>query len=301
MWFYLTLVSALFLGLYDIAKKRAVSHNAVLPVLFISTLSGALVCLPLLLLSCTNPDFAKSFHLYIENRAFFPAHLLIMGKSLIVGLSWVLSYFALKHLPISLAAPIRATAPLFTISGAILFFGERPTALQWGGITLIITSYFIYSQHHRKSAGQKSSLFWILCMILAALTGALSGGYDKYLLQIQKLPSLFVLSWFLIYLSIILFFIVLFLWAPVRHNNTPFTFKKSILLIGILLVAADIAYMNALADPIAKLSLVSPLRRSNVLISFAAGIILFKEGNLKARIIPFLGIIAGLILIFIDR
>ena len=50
-WIAASLVSAFFLGLYDLSKKHALRDNAVLPVLFLSTVCGAAVWLLLLLLA----------------------------------------------------------------------------------------------------------------------------------------------------------------------------------------------------------------------------------------------------------
>jgi bacterial/archaeal transporter family protein len=296
MWLLLSGFSAFFLGMYDVAKKRAVTGNAVFPVLFLSTLSGALCTIPILALSSINPELAKQFHLFVLPQP-FTMHLLIMAKSIIVGSSWVLSYYGLKHLPITIATPLRATAPLFTVLGAVTLFGERPTFSQWAGIILILTSYFIYSKSARKDKNSKASTIWIIFMILSAITGAISGGFDKYLLQTKALPPMFVLSWFLIYLAVIYGLIALLLWFPQREKSTPFTFRLSIILIGILLVIADTAYMTALSNPAAKLSLVSAIRRTNVLISFIGGVVLFREGNIRQKLVPFIGIIVGLILI----
>jgi transporter family protein len=296
MWLTLSLISAFVLGMYDVAKKSAVTGNAVLPVLFFSTLSGTLCTLPMILLSRFNPAAAQTWHLFVPHLP-FATHTVIMAKSVIVGVSWVLAYFGLKHLPITIATPLRATAPLFTVLGAVLLFGERPSITQWTGISLILTSYILYSKSSRKNPGVKSPAIWIFFMILAAITGAASAGFDKYLLQKMVLPPRFVLSWFLFYLSIIFGIITMLFWYPQRKRSTPFLFRPSILLVGSLLVIADIAYMTALANPAAKLALVSSIRRSNVLISFVAGVVLFHEGNIRRKLIPFTGIIGGLILI----
>ena len=298
MWLFLSLFSAFFLGMYDTAKKSAVTGNAVFPVLFLSTLSGALVTLPIILLSALNPSAARSMHMFIPQET-ISAHTLIFTKSLIVGTSWVLSYFGLKHLPITIATPLRATAPLFTVLGAVLLFGERPTFHQWIGIVLILSSYLLYSRSTRKTVSGKASILWIVFMILAAITGAASGGFDKYLLQSITLPPLFVLCWFLLYLSIIYGIIALVFWFPQRTRSTPFFFRFSIPLVGVLLVVADTAYMTALSDPVAKLALVSAIRRSNVLISFIAGVVLFHEGNIRQKLLPFAGIISGILLIML--
>jgi transporter family protein len=284
--------------MYDVSKKHAVTGNAVFPVLFFSTTSGFLCTLPVLLISHFSPETAQKLHVYTGVQP-LADHLLIVAKSVIVGTSWVLSYFGLKHLPITIASPLRATAPLFTVLAAVTLFGERPTVLQTSGIALILVSYFLYSLSSRKGASAKAPVIWVLFMIFSAITGAISAGFDKFLLQSRSMPPMFVLAWFLFYLSIIYGCISMIFWFPQRKKLTPFTFRISIISIGFLLVVADTAYMNALADPAAKLALVSAIRRTNVLISFAGGVLLFREGDLRKKIIPFTGIIAGLILIMV--
>jgi transporter family protein len=136
-------------------------------------------------------------------------------------------------------------------------------------------------------------------MILSAVTGAISAGFDKYLLQQMSLPPLFVLSWFLFYLTFIFGCIALVFWYPHRKKTTPFVFRPGIALVGVLLVTADILYMTALSNPLAKLALVSSIRRSNVMISFIGGALLFREGNIRKKLLPFAGIITGLICIML--
>ncbi|HMA65035.1 MAG: EamA family transporter [Fibrobacterota bacterium] len=298
MWLLLSCCSAVFLGIYDVSKKHAVNRNAVIPVLFLTTTTGVVCTLPLIVLSWINRELAQSWHIYVPPQT-LSMHLLIFCKSLIVGTSWMLSYFGLKHLPISIATPLRATAPLFTVLGAVTLFGERPTSVQWAGIVLILTSYLIYSKTSKGDTKKKAPLIWIVFMILAAVTGAISAGFDKYLLQSRSLPPLFVLCWFLFYLSIIYGVVTLVLWCPQRKKSTPLTFRYSIVMVGVLLVIADIFYMTALSDPDAKLAVVSSIRRTNILISFIGGFLVFHEGNVRKRLVPFCGIIAGLICLMV--
>jgi transporter family protein len=298
MWLILSCFSAFFLGLYDVAKKRAVTANAVFPVLFLSTLSGAVCTMPLIAISLLNPALAQRWHVYVLGQS-IAMHLLIIAKSGIVGTSWVLNYFGLKHLPITIATPLRATAPLFTVLGAVTLFGERPSASQWAGIIIILISYLLYSKSSRKAINTGTSTVWIIFMILSAITGAVSAGFDKFLLQTKALPPMFVLCWFLFYLAVIYGITALVFWYPQREKSTAFSFRFSIALVGILLVVADTAYMTALSNPLAKLALVSAIRRTNVLISFIGGVVLFREGNIRQKLVPFVGIIIGLILIMI--
>jgi hypothetical protein len=54
-WIVASLVSALFLGVYDLCIKHAIRDNAVLPILFLSTLTGATVWTALLLTQAAHP------------------------------------------------------------------------------------------------------------------------------------------------------------------------------------------------------------------------------------------------------
>ena len=55
MWVILSLVSAFLLGFYDIFKKQTVVGNAIIPVLFYSTMVSSVLFLPFVLLSQFKP------------------------------------------------------------------------------------------------------------------------------------------------------------------------------------------------------------------------------------------------------
>ena len=54
MWLVLAFLSAALLGFYDAFKKKALSGNAVIPVLFLNTLFSSLIFLPFIILSYTG-------------------------------------------------------------------------------------------------------------------------------------------------------------------------------------------------------------------------------------------------------
>ncbi len=124
-WIVASLLSALFLGVYELCTKHAVRDNAVVPVLFFSTLSGAAVWAGLLVVQMVHPGTLPAS--LVADPLTLVQHLQLVLKSAIVAASWVFTYFALKHLPLSLGSPIRATSPIWTLFGAILILGERPS------------------------------------------------------------------------------------------------------------------------------------------------------------------------------
>ena len=293
MWFFYALISALFLGFYDIFKKYSVNNNGVLPVLLVSTLTSALFFLPLLLLSgnaIIPPEHLV--HIPVINAY---SHLLISGKAIIVLTSWIFSFFALKHLPITIVAPIRATGPLWTLVGAIILFNEQLSPLQWLGITMTLLFFFLFSTTGKLEGLSFKTNKWLWFAILGTLAGTASGLFDKYL--IRNIDRMAVQSWFSIYQAIIMIPVVGILWWPKRKKLTPFTFRWSIPLVGLFLVIADFAYFYALNNPDALISIISALRRGSVLIAFGLGAFLFRENNIKRKAMYLAGILLGIALL----
>lgn len=296
MWIWLGLVSMSFLGVYDVCKKHALRENAVLPVLFLSNLAGAMIAGPLLLGSLLIPDTLESLGLLVEPIT--PAgHGLIFIKSAIISTSWVLAYFALKHLPISIVSPIRASGPVWTIIGAIVLFHESPSPQQWVGMAVVFTGYFSFSILGREEGIHFHRSKWILFIFLATLIGTSSTLYDKWLIQRLGYTPVQVQVWFTLYLALIFTIYFFALWWPQRKRSTPFAWRWSIPMIGILLYLADYAYFVAVADSESLIIILSILRRCNVVISFTVGALLFKEVNKRKKAWVLLAILFGVALI----
>ena len=294
-WLTLSLLSALFLGLYDVAKKASVDDNAVVQVLFACSLTGFVLVAPAYLLTQASPALATRFGVLIEPLSWV-AHGLVVIKAAIVTLSWVLTFFALRALPISLAAPVRASAPLFTLFGAVAFFGERPTVHQWLGIAVTLGAYFGFSVIGRAEGIHFGRNLWIWLLFAGTLVGAVSGLYDKHLLQAAHLPAMTMQFWFTFYNTLFQGLIVL-LW-PGRAPNAPrFRWRWSIPAVAVLLLLADALYFRALAVPGALVSVVSTLRRTNVIISFAVGGLAFHERYRGRKALALFGVLAGLFLL----
>jgi transporter family protein len=298
MWLSLGLISALFLGMYDVSKKHAVHQNAVLPVLFLATLSGACLMLPLLVLSRLSPELLRHHHLLVPSLA-WRTHALIGLKSLLVGSSWICAYFALKHLPISLAAPIRASGPVWTLLGALIIFHERLNGMEWAGLFILFLSYYAFSLLGSAEGIAFHRNKWVPLIFLGTLLGAGSGLYDKFLLQRLSLSPIAVQAWFSLYLVLILGLVLLAFWLPHRHRYTPFAWRWSIPLIGILLIMADFAYFKALSEPNVLITLLSSIRRSSVIVAFVVGGLLFHEKNKRWKALALTGVLAGIALIIL--
>lgn len=292
-WLLLSVFSAIFLGLYDVAKKSSLDGNAVLPVLFLCNVAGLGFLLPVVLFGFVSPTTAHHFGIAFDPMGLH-GHLLVMLKAVIVTISWILTFFAIKHLPISLASPVRASAPVFTVIGAIAFFGEVPTLAQLAGIGVILFSYLLFSVLGRKEGIHFERNRWVWMLFGGTLVGAVSGLYDKHLLQSAKLSPMSVQLYFTLYNAALQGVIVWLFWWPQREKSTPFRFRFSIVLVGLLLLIADNVYFRAISVPGSLISVVSAIRRSNVVISFALGALLFHEKNRWQKAIALVGVLVGL-------
>jgi len=295
MWWLLAIVSAFFLGIYDVVKKVSVNNNAVLPILLFSSLSGAILFIPILVVS--KAQLIPATHLFYIPPISLQEHALLFLKSVIVVTSWIFSFFALKHLPITIVSPIRATGPLWTLIGAIIIFSEKLTPYQWIGILITLTFFYLFSIAGKTEGISFRRNKWILFIILGTLFGAVSGLYDKFLLR--HINRMAVQCYFTFYQVVLFAPIVMILWWPKRKKYTPFVWRWTIPLIGIFLIVADFFYFYALHIPESMISIVSALRRGSVIIAFAFGAYLFKEKNIKTKSIYLLGILLGIgLLIF---
>lgn len=295
MWILLAVCSSVCLGIYDIFRKKSLENNAVLPVLFCSNLTGALIFLPFILLSFAAPDITKGSLLHIPFSG-FAVQKFIFLKSMLVVSSWICTFFAFKYLPLTIASPIRSTAPLWTLLGALTLLGEQLTMLQWIGLGVSLIFFYLFSFAGRKEGYSLRNNKWVWFLLLGTLLGACSALYDKYL--IKRFDKMEVQAWFSVYQVVVMVPIVLLLWYPRRKLTTPFVWRWNILFIAVFLVAADFMYFYALSFSGALISLISIIRRANVAISFTAGVLLFKEKNIKTKALLLIGIMAGIAVMY---
>ncbi len=296
MWLTLAFTSALLLGFYDVAKKHALHGNAVLPVLLLNTIFSSLVFLPFIVLSEAAPVWMQSHPAIYVPGAGWREHGLILIKSVIVLSSWIFGYFGMKHLPLTIVGPINATRPVMVLVGAMLLFGERLNLLQWTGVLLGVTSFFMLSRSGKKEGINFRNDKWIAFVVLAAITGAVSGLYDKFLMQ--SLSPMLVQSWYNVYQAAIMGAIIMFMWWPSRHKTTPFVWKWSIPAISLLLCAADFAYFYSLSLPDSMISVVSMIRRGSVVVSFGFGAMLFREKNLRSKALDLALVLVGMVFLY---
>lgn len=294
MWLGLAFLSALFLGLYDVAKKQAVRDNAVTVVLLLTTTLSALLFAPVIIASLTDAAWVEGT-MFDYGRQGVDMHLKVMLKAAITLSSWMFGYVGIKHLPLTIVGPINATRPVIVLLGALIIFGERLNALQWVGVVLAFISILLLSRAGKREGIDFVRNRYILYVALAAVLGATSGLYDRYLLR--EVDAMFVQSWFSVYQAAMMAIVVGVMWA--RRVLPRFHWSWAIPLVTILLTIADMAYFVALSREESMVAVVSMIRRSSVVVSFACGAMLFGEKNLRTKALDLLFILIGMIFLWL--
>lgn len=300
MWLSFAFFSAVLLGFYDSCKKQALGGNAVIPVLFLNTLFCSLIFVPFIVLSYCSPVLDDSIF-KVADYGGWDVQKWILLKSVIVLSSWTLGYYGMKHLPLTIVGPINATRPVLVLLGAMLIFGEKLNCLQWAGVLLAVVSFFMLSRSGKKEGIDFEHNVWIYAVVGAAILGAVSGLYDKFLMNPNglALDKMAVQSWYNIYQCGMMGVMMMLIWYPNRRKTTPFRWKWSIIFISIFLSVADFVYLYALSMPGAMISIVSMVRRGSVIVSFLFAALVFKEKNLRSKALDLALVLLGMVFLYL--
>lgn len=298
-WVYLSLVSALLLGFYDIFKKKTVVDNAIIPVLFYSTMISGLLFLPFVIASYWHPaSFSGGFlkTLFVESLT-ARQHLLVLGKTALILVSWMFSYSAMKHLPITVVGPVNQLRPAISLVLLFAIFQERLSWLQWIGVVLALVSFYLMNQSGKLEGIRFKSNKWVYMLLGSAVLVALSGVYDKFLLSKEVISPATIQAWYTIYDFLMMSVMFFLIWYPKRKEQV-FEWRWGIVAMAVFVTIADVIYLTGLRQEAAVVVLI-PLILYGVrlVVSFLYGAMFFKEKNIRSKIIPLLMVLLSLVCI----
>lgn len=298
-WIAWILASAVLLAFYDLAKKASVRDNAVLPVLLVSTLFG---CAAFLLGLWASGRFAP-----VAARIDARLAGLAAVKSLIVATSWVFTFRALRTLPISIATPIRASAPALVFLLAACLYGERPGALQALGMLIVFGGYFVFSWAGRREGIDFRHSRAVWCAVAGMCFSALSAIWDKFIFRhdagapadphlVESVQLLFQVGLVAVY-GLLLAAGAALGRRRARTGAPRFAWRWTIPCVGILLACADWLYFRGIHEDGVLISVASLMRRFSVVITFVLGAKFFHETNLLRKSLALAAVLLGITLI----
>lgn len=294
MWIVVIFIAAVFLGLYDVFQKISLRGNALMPVLFFSIVTSAVVLTPFLFLSRFSPSLLSSTPFYVADID-FRTHCFILIKSLIVLASWIFGYAGMKHLPLTIVSPVKSIQPVWTVIGAFVIFSERLNIYQGLGVAFAILCFYIFSLIGKREEQGSVNNKWIICLVISTLIGASSGLYDKFLMK--EFDRMAVQVYFTYYQVLLMGVLLFFIWWPHRKEY-QFSWRWSIPLIGLFLSCSDFLYFYALSLPDSLISIISPLRRTSFVIPFVYGAVVYHERNISRKLLCLVLLAVGMTLIY---
>ena len=293
-WIALGLLAGLILGTYDFLTKLALKEKNVLEVVFWCSVLGALIWAPFFY----APD---SWSNALHSAALAPQHLsfeqqmAVLPKSIMMVMTWILSYYSVKHLPLSISAGVRASGPLWTALGAVLLLSERLSWWQWLGLAVSMGSYYLFSLIGQKEGISFKRNLWVLSMVAATLLSSANALYDKYILATLHMDLAAVQAYSALQRGAIALLLLPWIFRGIEAISL-LTRNWAIPAIAFAYVLAEYIYLAAVQIHGAQISVISVLRRTNLIMVFALSAIFFNERFIRQKIIAISGVLIGITL-----
>lgn len=293
-WIALGLLAGLVLGTYDFLTKLALQENAVLAVVFWCSVLGALAWLPFM---HAPAAWAEGMRVAGLAPGVLDAgqQLALLPKSAMMVATWILSYYAVKALPLSISAGVRASGPLWTALGAVLLLGEHLRPWQWLGLAVSMAAYHLFSLIGRREGIRLRSNLWVLCMLGATLLSSANALYDKHLLATLRMDLASVQAYSAVQRGALALLLLPWVWGRLqagsllgRHWAVP--------AIALAYVLAEYVYLAAVQQDGALISVISVLRRVNLVMVFALSALFLRERFIRQKSLAIGGVLLGIVL-----
>lgn len=280
-WLILALTSGVVLGFFDIFKKLATRKLTVLNVLALYSMFSFLLL---------AYDYKNAFQMDFR---IFP---IILLKAVIIYFCWILGFIAFKHLPISVVSPLKTLTPLFTILFGITLLGETLSLLQLLGFFIILAAYYIIGKNGSGEIIGFLKNKYLYLMIISTFLSSLSGLIDK--IALKSINSAQMQFWFMFLLMV--FYGITFAFSSYKeHKRIKIQFDILIIFTSLAIVVSDRLYFLAVEMPQSQISVIMPIRFISVLVSVVLGGLIFKEENIKGKLVGIGNLLFGIILIFL--
>ena len=275
-WIIYTFIYAIFTGFFQCSKKKATERNSIYEVLALFTTIAFILTL------VTSKNVFN-----IE----FLSLVIILLKSIIIVIAWILSLHAIQKMPISLYSIINLSRIVFSILLSVIFLGEKLTVFLIIGAIIIIFGLFLVNKVSNEKNNKETDLKTILILLVACLINSISAIIDKQILK--SVTPIQLQFWFL-------FFLAISYWGILLFKNKKIDLKKMgknywILLAAISLTVGDRFLFQANEIPESKVSIMTLIKQLSVIEGIILGKIFFKEKNIIKKLLCSLLIIIGII------
>lgn len=276
VWMLLVLVYGLTKGAREIVKKKCLERNSVVEVLFFYTLIGFI-----LVVAMPGREEALSV-----DYSLMPY---IVIKSFVIFLAWILSFKAIKTMPVSMYGVLDMSRVIFATLLGTFILHEVWSVGQMIGLPLVLIGLFMLRLiKGKKDVEEKVSVKTIIFALLSCALNAFSGFLDKVLMK--DVTSTQLQIWYMLFL--VIFYGIYLLFSRTKIQWKVILKNYWIPLLAIMFVIADKCLFIANGYPESKVTVMTLIKQSSCFVTIALGRIVYKEKNILKK-----SICAGIVLI----
>lgn len=277
-WIIFILLYGILKGAREPIKKGVLKDVGVLTALFVYTFVGFLMSAP----TAEGVFSVTTF-----------AFMLVVIKSLVIFVAWILAFLAIKKVPVSVYGICDMSRVIFSTLLGVFFLGESLTAK--GIVSLLLVACGLYFANTKKSAENENYQMKYIWIILAeCFLNAVSGTMDKYIMSTGEITSSALQFWFMLLLSV-------FYLAYILVKREKLELKKAftnpwLYVLSFSLILGDRLLFIANADPESQVTVMTLIKQSSAIVTVILGRLIYKEKNILRKLICAGIILAGITL-----
>lgn len=297
-WVLLVLIYGIFKGARELTKKKAMSINSVMEVLVVYTFISFAMVIP------QAPQAGG-----LEAKYYF----LIALKSFAIFVAWICGFYSLKMLPVSLYGVLDLSRVLFSTFMGVVFLHEVLNGYQIAGLCIVCSGLlllkfkpgFLKKRDVVPSIPQQSSFqnpaleiksndrisFFIILALISCVLNAVSGFMDKVLMREITRPQL--QFWYMVFLAGYYLLYIL-----ITRTKISLSVLKNVWVwvMALMFVLGDMALFEANKNPESRITVMTLIKQSGVIVAILGGKIFFKEKNIGYKLFCAAVIIAGILI-----
>ncbi len=266
-WIIFILLYGILKGAREPIKKGVLKDVGVLTALFVYTFVGFLMSAP----TAEGVFSVTPF-----------AFMLVVIKSLVIFVAWILAFLAIKKVPVSVYGICDMSRVIFSTLLGVFFLNESLTAK--GIVSLILVVAGLYFANTKKSAENENYQMKYIWIILAeCFLNAVSGTMDKYIMSTGEITSSALQFWFMLLLSV-------FYLAYILIKREKLELKKAftnpwLYVLSFSLILGDRMLFIANADPESQVTVMTLIKQSSAIVTVILGKLIYKEKNIVRKLV----------------
>jgi drug/metabolite transporter (DMT)-like permease len=164
---------------------------------------------------------------------------------------------------------------------------------------LAMAAYYYFSLIGKKEGIVLQKNIWVLCMLAATLMSSANALYDKYILVNLDLDLASVQAYSALQRAVIAMALLPFIMQGISFKGL-LSENWALTALAVTYVAAEFVYLWAVNTEGALISVISVLRRTNLIMVFGLSALLLHENYVRQKIAAIVVVLMGILLVALN-